>query len=89
MARNFISWLFGQAHLRHIGERDDLVSDIAYDVHRDVNFPKSAKRAAQRDYLSRYGDHVLEAWDAARDEYRHLNRLAKMARLARGARVDR
>lgn len=89
MARNFISWLFGQAHLRNIGERDDLVSDIAYDVHRDINFPKSAKPSVQRDYLSRYGDHITEAWDAARAEYRNMNRLAKMARLARGARVDR
>lgn len=89
MASNFISWLFGQAHLRHIGERDDLVSDIAYDVHRDVNFPKAGKQAEQRAYLSKYGEHIVEAWDAALAEWRHRNRMAKEARLARGAHADR
>ena len=88
MASNFIPWLFGQAHLRSIGERDDLISDIAHDVHRDVNFPRSAKLAAQRAYLSRYGEHVVEAWDAALAEWQHLNRLAKAARLAWGATPD-
>lgn len=89
MSSSFVSWLFGQAYLRSIGERDDLVSDIAHDVHRDVNFPKSAKAAAQRAYLSKYGEHIVEAWDAALAEFQHRNRLAKAARLARKAHVDR
>lgn len=81
-SHGFIAWLFGQAHLRHIGERDDLISDIAHDVHRDVHFPKSGKLAAQRAYLSNYGEHIVEAWDAALAEFQHRNRIAKAARLA-------
>lgn len=89
MSSSFVSWLFGQAYLRSLGERDDLVSDIAHDIHRDVNFPKTGKLAEQRAYLSKYGEHIVEAWDAALAEWRYRNRMAKAARLARGAHADR
>lgn len=78
VARGFLAWLYAQTDA---GERDDLVSDVAHDVRRDKRFPQSSPAAAQRAYLARFGEHVVGAWDEARREYAHGNRLRRAARL--------
>jgi len=60
----FVKWLFSQAG------RDDIVGDLAGDSVMDFEFPRQGNVAAIRKYLSRYGDHVQEAFQAARLEYR-------------------
>lgn len=60
----FVKWLFQQAG------RGDPIGDLAGDCKADFGFPRRGTVAAIRAYLSRHGDHVIEAFNAARAEYR-------------------
>ncbi len=52
----FQCWLLAQVY------RDDIVSDLAADVRADKSFPVGASSLQEIErYLSRHGDHVLEA----------------------------
>jgi len=64
----FTKWIMRQK------DRDDLVGDLARDFHRDLSLPTSAGIRDLRRYLSRYGDHVLEAYEEARSEYKAARR---------------
>ena len=60
----FVAWLFEQTELDHP------IADLAHDVRRDANFPRQGNVAEIRAYLSRYGDHVEDAFEDARRVYR-------------------
>lgn len=62
----FVKWLFDQAG------RGDPVGDLAEDCKGDFKFPRRGNVAELRSYLARYGDHIQEAFEAARREYRAL-----------------
>lgn len=60
----FHRWLLAQI------SRDDVVADLAVDVRSDRGFPVSATCPDEiRAYLSRHGDHALDALDEAWDEF--------------------
>ena len=60
----FTRWIMKQ------DKRDDRVGDLGRDFKRDPRLPIDAGIRDLRQYLSRYGDHVLEAYEQARAEYR-------------------
>lgn len=62
----FVKWLFDQAG------RGDPVGDLGEDCKGDFKFPRRGKVAELRSYLARYGDHIQEAFEASRREYRAL-----------------
>ena len=59
----FVKWLLAQA------ERDDPVGDLAGDCKADFSFPRRGDAAVVGAYLSRYGEHIREAFAAAETEY--------------------
>lgn len=64
----FTKWIMRQK------DRDDPVGDLARDFQRDPFLPTSAGIRDLRRYLFRYGDHVLEAYEEARAEYKEARR---------------
>lgn len=62
----FVKWLFEQAG------RGDPVGDLGEDCKSDFKFPRRGNVAELHSYLARYGDHIEEAFEAARREYRAL-----------------
>jgi hypothetical protein len=77
----FTKWVIRQGKDK---DRRDSIADLGEDFARDKRLPLGAGICELRAYLSRYGDHVSEAFEAARAEYR----LVQTSRLARAATVD-
>jgi hypothetical protein len=77
----FTKWVIRQGKDK---DRRDSIADLGGDFARDKRLPVGAGICELRAYLSRYGDHVGEAFEAARVEYR----LVRASRLARAATVD-
>lgn len=77
----FTKWVIRQGKDKY---RSDAVADLGEDFARDKRLPVGAGIRELRVYLSRYGEHVSEAFEAARAEYREL----RSSRLARGATSD-
>lgn len=77
----FTKWVIRQGKDK---DRSDAVADLGEDFARDKRLPVGAGICELRAYLSRYGEHVGEAFEAARAEYREL----RSSRLARTATVD-
>lgn len=74
----FTKWVIRQGKNKH---RDDAVSDLGVDLARDTHLPADAGIVQLREYLSRYGEHVSEAFEEARAEYRQ-RRASRLARAA-------
>ena len=74
----FTKWVIRQGKDK---DRNDAVADLGEDFARDKRLPVGAGIRELRVYLSRYGDHVSEAFEEARAEYR-AHRAARLARLA-------
>ena len=74
----FTKWVIRQGKDK---DRNDAVADLGEDFARDKRLPVGAGICELRAYLSRYGDHVSEAFEDARLEYR----LVRASRLARHA----
>jgi len=77
----FTKWVLRQGKDK---DRSDSIADLGEDFARDKRLPVDAGICELRAYLSRYGDHVIEAFEDARVEYR----LVRASRLARAATVD-
>lgn len=65
----FTKWVIRQGKYKY---RNDAVADLGEDFARDKRLPVGAGIRELRVYLSRYGEHVGEAFEAARAEYREL-----------------
>jgi hypothetical protein len=78
----FTKWVIRQGKDK---DRSDPVADLGEDFARDTGLPRDAGIRELRVYLSRYGEHVAEAFEEARAEYR----AHRAARLARKADADR
>ena len=68
----FVKWLLAQA------ERDDPVGDLAGDCKVDFSFPRRGDAAVVGAYLSRYGEHIREAFAQAVVEYRHEHGMVQL-----------
>ena len=72
----FTKWVIRQGKDKY---RSDAVADLGEDFARDKRLPVGAGIRELRVYLSRYGEHVSDAFEAARAEYRELRRRALRA----------
>lgn len=68
-SKTFYKWLISQRN------RDDVVGDIALDVKRDGNFPKSAPLSEMVEYLNRISASrdVIDALKEAHQEFEALS----------------
>lgn len=65
----FTEWVIRQGKDKY---RSDAVADLGEDFARDKRLPVDAGIRGLRVYLSSYGEHVSDAFEAARAEYREL-----------------